>query len=40
MTQAAKKVLGVTTGGPMPQGLFLESMGLNTRLEVMDFRIL
>ncbi|KRX07655.1 hypothetical protein PPERSA_11204 [Pseudocohnilembus persalinus] len=30
---AANQVPGITTAGPMPQGLFLESMGMNTRLE-------
>ena len=34
LKEAAEKIPGIRASDPMPQGLFLESMGMNTRLNV------
>jgi hypothetical protein len=34
LKEAAEKTPGILASDPMPQGLFLESMGMNTRLSV------
>lgn len=34
LSDACRKVPNIKTSGPIPQGLFLESMGMATRLDV------
>lgn len=35
LRETAKSVKGITSSGPIPQGLFLEAMGMNIRLQVL-----